>query len=203
VIINTEKIDLSKKTAWIFDMDGTLTLPIHDFEYIKQVLGVPENKDIIGYMQSLTGEQYSDACQKLVHIELDLAAKAQPAPGLYQLLEALQKKEVFMGILTRNEQDIAIKTLEQIQIRQYFNGDAIIGRNDAVPKPDPDGINQLLKLWKKSPEEAVMVGDYIYDLETGNNAGTNTILINFKANYNWPEASDFMISSLADLIPLL
>jgi HAD superfamily hydrolase (TIGR01509 family) len=203
VIINSNKVSLNQKTAWIFDMDGTLTLPIHDFVHIRQVLGVPEGNDIIAYMKSLSEDQYKIARQKLDDIEMELATQAQPAPGLYPFMEVLANKSVHMGILTRNAQDIAIKTLEHIQCDQYFKPEAIKGRDNAVPKPDPDGINKLLALWGKSPDEAVMVGNYIYDLKSGINAGTSTILINFEEDYFWPEASDFMISSFSELLPFI
>jgi len=184
-------------------MDGTLTLPIHDFVHMKQMLGVPEDDDIIEYMNSLSEDQHQIARQKLDDIERGLAVKAQPAPGLYPFMEALSKESIQMGILTRNAQDIAIQTLEHIRCDQYFSPESIKGRDDAIPKPDPDGINKLLSQWGKSSDEAVMVGNYIYDLQSGINAGTSTILIDFEENYFWPEASDFMISSFVDLIPLI
>lgn len=203
MIINSNKVCLNQKTAWIFDMDGTLTLPIHDFDHIRQVLGIPEGNDIIAYMKSLSDDGYKIARQKLDDIELKLAMQAQPAPGLYPFLEVLANKSVHMGILTRNAQDIAIKTLEHIQCDSYFKPEDIKGRDDAIPKPDPDGIKKLLALWGKSPDEAVMVGNYIYDLQSGISAGTSTILIDFEKDYYWPEASDFMISSFSELLPLI
>ena len=203
MIINSKNILLSQKTAWIFDMDGTLTIPIHDFVHIRQVLGVPEDGDIIEYMKSLSKDQYQFARQKLDDIERGLAVKAQPAPGLHPFLEALSKEPNHLGIVTRNAQDIAIQTLEHIRCDQFFSPESIKGRDDAIPKPDPDGINKLLTQWEKSADEAVMVGNYIYDLQSGINAGTSTILIDFEEDYFWPEASDFMISSFVDLIPLI
>ena len=48
---NTEAI-LARK-HWVFDLDGTLTLPVHDFAVIRQALGVPQGIDILGYLASL------------------------------------------------------------------------------------------------------------------------------------------------------
>ena len=45
---NAEAI-LTRK-HWVFDLDGTLTLPVHDFSIIRQVLGVPQGNDILGYL---------------------------------------------------------------------------------------------------------------------------------------------------------
>ena len=38
---------LSTRTAWIFDMDGTLTESLHDFPAISRALGLPPNEPIL------------------------------------------------------------------------------------------------------------------------------------------------------------
>jgi hypothetical protein len=34
-------VSFDRRDYWIFDMDGTLTLSIHDFDGIKRILGLP------------------------------------------------------------------------------------------------------------------------------------------------------------------
>ena len=38
---------LRDRTHWIFDMDGTLTVPMHDFAWLHRTLDVPEGDDIL------------------------------------------------------------------------------------------------------------------------------------------------------------
>ena len=48
------RVDFSKMKTVIFDMDGTLTLPGQiDFDKIKQILGVPADKRILEYIDSI------------------------------------------------------------------------------------------------------------------------------------------------------
>ena len=39
---------------WVFDMDGTLTLAVHDFEAIKRALDIPLEDDILGHLAALS-----------------------------------------------------------------------------------------------------------------------------------------------------
>ena len=38
---------IHQRTAWIFDMDGTLTESLHDFPAISKRLGLPPNEPIL------------------------------------------------------------------------------------------------------------------------------------------------------------
>ncbi|KPW40478.1 hypothetical protein ALO66_05453, partial [Pseudomonas coronafaciens pv. atropurpurea] len=42
---------------WVFDMDGTLTVPVHDFAAIKRELDIPQDHDILGHLAALPAEE--------------------------------------------------------------------------------------------------------------------------------------------------
>ena len=44
---------LLKRKHWIFDLDGTLTIAVHDFNAIRKELGIPEGQPIIKTLESL------------------------------------------------------------------------------------------------------------------------------------------------------
>lgn len=46
-----------RKKNWIFDMDGTLTIAIHDFSDIKRQLGLPQDTDILTSLSRLPPEE--------------------------------------------------------------------------------------------------------------------------------------------------
>ncbi len=46
---------------WVFDMDGTLTIAVHDFLYIRRMLEIPTHADILGHLASLPS---AEAVQK-------------------------------------------------------------------------------------------------------------------------------------------
>ncbi|MDD2273829.1 MAG: HAD family hydrolase [Desulfuromonadaceae bacterium] len=193
-------VQFSAKPFWIFDLDGTLTLPVHDFDYIRRELDVPSAADILGYLDSLTGAEASWRHCRLQEIEMDLARKAVPSPGAAEAVARLHQAGAQLGILTRNDRDIALLTLDTIGIGHYFASENVLGRNEAPPKPDPAGIHRLLSCWGAAPEDAVMVGDYLFDLQAGRAAGTATIQVGRPDGKSWPEFTDLALATLAELM---
>ena len=198
---NAEAI-LTRK-HWVFDLDGTLTLPVHDFSIIRQVLGVPPGNDILGHLASLPDAQAKPLHDKLNAIEMELLDRIEPAPGTVPLIETLYRRGSKIGILTRNTRDVAVMTLKCLGIGGYFPVECILGRDEAPPKPDPKGLFQFALLWKAAPDDMVMVGDYLFDLQTGRNAGTATIHIDRTGSFLWPELTDIGVCTPEDLLQML
>jgi len=196
--INTNR--LSSKSCWIFDLDGTLTKPVHDFDFIRRELGIPTGADILGHLDTLPESEANKRQARLKEIETDLAHKAQPSTGALEVVEMLHNRGTSLGILTRNDKDIALLTLDTIGAGNYFDAENVLGRCDALPKPDPDGIFRLLSGWGRVPEDAVMVGDYLFDLLAGRAAGTSTVHIERPDGFLWPELTDFAVPTLLDLV---
>lgn len=188
------------RPCWIFDLDGTLTVPVHDFPAIRMALGMTESEtDILHFLSSLPTDVATERHARLMEIEYELSARTAAAPGACELLEQLLSRDARVGILTRNTREIALHTLEQIGLKDYFICDDILGRNDAAPKPHPEGIEKLLLTWDKSPDETVMVGDYLFDLQVGRAAGTATIHVDSSSTFRWPELADLMVATLEEL----
>jgi len=143
---------------WIFDLDGTLTVPVHDFAFICRELDVPPGADILGHLDSLPEPEASRRHVRLQEIELDLARKALPSAGALEVLERLHRIGARLGILTRNDREIAMLTLDAIGADRYFARENVLGRSEAPPKPDPTGIHRILSGWGADPVNAVMVG---------------------------------------------
>lgn len=188
------------RTCWIFDLDGTLTLPVHDFGFIRQELAIPEGEDILDHLELLPPDLAALRHHRLDEIERSLAGQAEAAPGAVELLACLAEQDFQMGILTRNSRDVAFVTLETLGVRHHFPDAHILGRDDAPPKPDPAGILHLQEKWQVDTENLVMVGDYIFDLQAGRSAGALTVHVGRPDGQRWPEASDIMVETLADLL---
>jgi HAD superfamily hydrolase (TIGR01509 family) len=194
---------LSSSVYWVFDLDGTLTLPVHDFAVIRSELGVPPEADILDFLDALPPAEAALRHARLHEIELELTARTAVAPGAERLLESLAGRGARLGILTRNSREIALVTLSHLGLRDYFEDSAIIGRNEALPKPEPDGIRKLAAKWGAEPSAAVMVGDYLFDLQAGRAAGAATVHVDRTGAFRWPEYADLAVVSLAELLPLI
>ena len=129
-----------QRSFWIFDLDGTLTVPVHDFVAIKNELGLDPNSDILSSLAALSESERAAKNQVLMEIEVDLAKNAEAAVGGERLLNALQQRNCTLGILTRNAMECVWLSLRAIGLQGYFSPHSIIGRDEAKPKPDPDGI---------------------------------------------------------------
>ncbi len=46
-----------QRKYWIFDLDGTLTVPVHDFQGIRKTLGIPRDKDILGFISTQNNDR--------------------------------------------------------------------------------------------------------------------------------------------------
>jgi len=138
--------------------------------------------------------------QQLDKIEFEIAELATAQTDSVQLLQALVDNGCNVGIVTRNGKAIAKATLKACGLDHFFTSDTIIGRDCAAPKPDPDGVTLLLNRWDANPAEAVMIGDYLFDLMAGRDAGTATVHFDVVDRGTWPEWTDHRVNSLTELL---
>ncbi|MGE7992175.1 HAD family hydrolase [Pseudomonas sp. NPDC089554] len=175
---------------WVFDMDGTLTVAVHDFAAIRQALGIPAADDILTHLAALPRQEAEAKHAWLLEHERDLAIASTAAPGAVALVRELAARGCRLAILTRNARELAHVTLEAIGLAECFPVEHILGRDEAAPKPNPDGLLQIAQAWGVPPGEMVMVGDYRFDLDCGRAAGARTVLVNLPDN-PWPELVDW------------
>lgn len=195
-------MSLSQIRHWVFDMDGTLTVAVHDFPAIREALGIPAQDDILTHLAALPAEEAAAKHAWLLEHERDLALGSKPAPGAVELVRDLAARGYRLGILTRNAQELAHVTLQAIGLADCFAVEDVLGRDDAAPKPDPDGLLKLARAWDVTPSDMVMVGDYRFDLDCGRAAGARTVLVNLPDN-PWPELTDWHAADCVALRQML
>lgn len=184
-------------------MDGTLTLAVHDFDQIRRTLGIKQGKPILEAIDDMPEATATLMMEKLFEIEMQIAKEANEQPGARALLEHLTSQGCRLGILTRNGCEIAIETLRAAGLLEFFDPQAILGRESCAPKPDPAGVNQHLLAWQADPDATVMVGDYKFDLEAGYRAGVTTVHLDVDQGEQWPELTTVKVSSLDELTNML
>jgi HAD superfamily hydrolase (TIGR01509 family) len=193
---------LSARDCWIFDMDGTLTVAAHDFDAIRAALGLPPDQPILEEIASRPSREAAALHRQLAEIEVEIAHRSRPQPGAADVLESLRKGGARLGILTRNSERIARDTLAASGLTEFFSSQSIVGRESSTPKPKPDGIFELLRRFRAEPAQAVMIGDYRFDLEAGRKAGTATVYFDPEGKREWDELADHRVESLSFLLEL-
>lgn len=195
-------IDLSNKKYWIFDMDGTLTVPMHDFVAMRNDLGIPQDQDILTFIDSQCEIKKIELHKRLEEIEYQIALKGEALPGCNEFLKVLRDRECSLGVVTRNTILNTEETLKAAGLSEYFEVNAIKTRECTLPKPEPDALNQLLNLWNGNAKDAVMVGDYKHDIKAGSAAGMTTVFFDSHGLSEWKELADITVKSWAELSKL-
>ena len=194
---------LRERSTWIFDLDGTLTIAQHDFAAIRRKLGIAERAPILEALDAMPEPERIEKRRWLDEMEAELAGQAQPADGAKVLLEALAEAGHQLGVLTRNTKPNAHISLEATGLAPFFEEVNVLGRDEAKPKPDPEGILRLLGSWSREATSAVMLGDYVYDLEAGRNAGTMTVHVDALDRFDFGDRADLRTLGLPPLAQLL
>lgn len=193
--------DLLARRHWIFDLDGTLTVAAHDFDAMRRELDLPMGVGLLEALAALPPEVATPKHRALRAWEERVAAAALPEPDARPLLEGLAARGARLGILTRNESDIAWDTLVAVGLDAFFEPRHVLGRDRVAAKPDPEGIVRLLHGWGASPDDAVMVGDYVLDLQSGRAAGVATVLVDRSGRgAAWAAWADRIVDRLDALV---
>ena len=99
----------------------------------------------------------------------------QPFEGIGELLERLQSKAIPWGIVTNKLEYLTLPVLEATGLL-VNSGCVICGDTLTRNKPDPAPVRLACEILGVVPEETLMVGDDIRDIEAGQAAGTLTAL---------------------------
>ena len=185
----------------IFDLDGTLVDSGLDFELMRREMGLPAGVPILEGIKGLT-EAEAERCRRILH-EHEWAGceRGTLLPGVAEFLAALGKRNLPIGIVTRNSRDVSLATLRQLRV----NYDVLLTRDDGPIKPDPWPVAAICRRWHVPPEQVAMVGDFRFDVESGRAAGTRTVLLAGVDPSAYPneEGADLVLSSLAEWRELL
>jgi HAD superfamily hydrolase (TIGR01509 family) len=186
--------------AVIFDLDGTLTDPLLDFDAIRADIGLPPGLPILEQLASAGPEERARAEVILRRHERLAMEQATLADGCVELLALLEARGTPRGILTRNTRDIV--ELFCARFAQRFH--AIYTREDGPPKPAPDGVLHLCAALGVPPADSLVVGDFKFDVLAGRAAGAHTALVvpqppEDLAAWGSP---DLVVASLRELVHL-
>jgi HAD superfamily hydrolase (TIGR01509 family) len=177
----------------IFDFDGTLVDSMKMiYEALNDALGkrgLPTIElDLLGRM---AGRPLNDIISVKVHvpesvlkaIERDVfgtytrycRTSCQLFPNVENVLKNLKSKQLKLGLLTTTPREPLEVAVKKFALADYF--EIILAKEDVKNKPDPDGIERIVRTFVISKNECLYVGDSPTDILTGKAAGVGTVAI--------------------------
>ena len=183
---------MSKTKIIILDFDGTLgdtaAVIIKTMHATIEELGLPSRTDeecaaMIGLRLveippvlfpdcNVDGELYAQTYRRLFHI-YNVDGAVELYPNVPETLAELKKRGLVLTIASsRSNASLMeyVKSLNMTSIISY-----ILGADDVKDgKPHPEAVNKTLEHFGFQPDEAIVVGDTVFDIQMGANAGTRT-----------------------------
>jgi len=205
----------------IFDLDGTLVDSSADIakaiNYAFSSYGVSEVS--VAETVTLIGEGLTRLIEKVIerkapgldprtlvarfidYYSTHVSDDTRAYPDVEKVLTALigYKK----AIVSNKTEALSIKVLKALDLLKYF--DSVLG-GDTLPekKPSPMPILDVLSRFDMRPEQALIIGDSIYDIEAGRAAGVKTVAALY--GYGDPgfwKGADYRVESIEGLMEIL
>ncbi len=208
----------------IFDLDGTILdtledlkcslnatlkknkLPERSFEEVRRFVGngigmlirraVPSGAD-----EETIRQVHADFT---AHYKVHSTDHTHPYDGITELFAKLRDAGRKIAVVS-NKADYAVQDL----CEHYFPGliDIAVGEKEGVRrKPEPDSVNEVIRLSDVSKESVVYIGDSEVDIQTAKNAGIDAIIVEWgfrDRDYLIEQGASMLVKTPAELAALL
>lgn len=183
----------------IFDLDNTLVSSTLNFDSIRADLGCPKNTDLLDFVDELPKEQKADANRLLIQYEMKDAIDTEKLAGTDEIIALLSTLNIPCAIVTRNCRQAAVLKIAHHNI----DITTVLTREEHKAKPAPDALLHIAKCWDIPPENLLYVGDYLYDLQSANNANTMSCLVTYGKKVSYGDLATVEVNNLVVLSEII
>lgn len=211
----------------IFDLDGTLVDTLLDItagvnwamsnlqlpqlapEQVKEHIGQGASQLLAGCLRDVGDIQATHLAEARAlffpYYAEHIADHTRPYPGVVETLHALQTMGLTLAICSNKPIDMTEQLLQQLRLRSLFR---IVLGGDSLPerKPHPLPLQHIMRECSFSPEQTIMVGDMIFDIQSGRQAGVWTCGISYDSKHKaqlLAAGADSMISSFPEVLQIV
>ncbi|MBQ9022673.1 MAG: HAD family hydrolase [Eubacterium sp.] len=208
----------------IFDLDGTILDTLEDL-MVSLNVALQKNKlseRSLEEVRSFVGNGIgmlirravpADADEKMIrqvhtdftdHYKDHSADHTRPYEGIPGLMKQLHENGHHVAVVS-NKVDYAVQDL----CRHYFPGliDIAVGEKEGVRrKPEPDSVNEVIRLSGVSKESVVYIGDSEVDIRTAKNADIDAIIVEWgfrDRNFLIEQGASVLVKTPGELSALL
>lgn len=206
----------------ILDYDGTLgdtaAVIIKTTQATIQELGLPARTDeecaaMIGLRLieippvlfpgiDIECELYAKTYRRLFHV-FNTEGAVELYPNVIRTLSELKNRGMILTIASSRSHASLADYVNNQGLSQYIS--YILGADDVMNgKPDPEPVNRTLEQFGFKAEEAIVVGDTIFDINMGKNAGTKTCGVTYgNGTRESMVSADWLIDDFSRLLELI
>lgn len=169
--------------------DGAATLVARAFD----VAGVPRPPDALARFLAIYDGRLTD--------------HTRPYEGMADVLSALGRRAT-LAVLTNKPLAATRTILERLDLERHFDEALVIGGDGPLPrKPDPSGLQQLMRFASAAPDATLLIGDSYIDWRTAHAADTTICLARYGFGFEgFPvehlDSRDLLVDSPAALLRL-
>ncbi|QSB09204.1 HAD family hydrolase [Lysinibacillus fusiformis] len=203
--------------AIIFDVDGTIldteqailqslqrtlreeTQKDYPFEALRFALGIP-GKDAL---QRLNMDDIEAVHQKWSAAVLEFSHEVAVFENIEQVIQHLATKPLQMGIVTSKTAQEIVDEFDPFGLSDYFH--QIVSASDTEKhKPHPEPLLKCLDALQVAPQDAIYIGDSIYDFQCAKQAGAKFALAHWgaKSTIGFEEA-DYVFYEPKDILAIV
>jgi phosphoglycolate phosphatase len=181
----------------IFDFDGVLVdtgLDIANaMNFVLRYFHLPElpADTIIGFIgggagklvQDSLGEAHAHLLDQALPMFLERYSQYYLVdtclyPGVLEVLQCLQQAGKTLAIATQKPEPITHAILSGLKIDPYIS--MVVGPESITHrKPHPESLLKIIQSFQAEPQEVIMVGDMVTDVQAGQAAGTLTCAVTY------------------------
>ncbi|MEM1483742.1 HAD family hydrolase [Oscillospiraceae bacterium PP1C4] len=200
----------------VFDIDGTLIDTEHAVLYsLQKTVKKLKNKDIeISDLRFALGIPGKDALLQLGFTDLENAIDLWDHymrdyfhtvgifDGIKDILDELKRKSYHLGIITSKSNLEYKNDFLPFGLAGYF--DTVICADDTVEhKPNPEPMQKYLEIAKVSNNEAIYIGDSVYDMQCASKAGVDCALVLWGCNSATHINATYYLNEPKDILNLV
>ena len=208
----------------IFDMDGTILNTLEDLKnslnYVLQQAGyqtrtLEEVRTFVGngirktIERALPSDIEEEKVDELFSLFMDYYAihntdNTKPYNGVIDLLKEL-KHLGYKTAVVSNKQDSAVKSL----CKKFFTGlfDVEIGEKENIAKkPDPDEVNEALKILNIDRTKSIYIGDSEVDIQTAQNSKMKSIIVDWgfrDRKFLYEHGAEVIVSNPSEILDII
>ena len=211
-----------KPRCIILDFDGTLgdttSVIVQTTQAAIRELGLPERSDaqcaaMIGLRLveippvlfpecEVDCELYATTYRRLFHI-FNSDGAVTLYPNVMETLVELKKRGITLTIASSRSRSTLDAYVEKLGLSSLIS--FVLGAADVKEgKPSPEPVNKTLEALGYAPDETLVVGDTIFDVQMGLNAGAKTCGVTYgNGSRESLSKADYLIDDFAQLLDLI